>query len=339
MKLFINKILIVFILVVVSAFYLISNFYVNSDERKEVEEELNNASLESISFYAQGHENTLDMENISLSYDNKVAKEKKLNIEASRNINVFSEESRYLMLVSKKLDLPSELLQRVRAGSTTYEDEKLIQLLISSTLTEEENFDLEIKQLESFKALKAATDKRGILTGLFYGNAILNEGITYRDAAVEDIEEIIKSGAELPGNVLQKIIAMDNIDLAVDLHKKGFSLNVGHVDELTSITPIEMIADLYVIHPYDSPKAVADKINKLIGIGVPIKINDGTRDPLDFVLAGALTKNGEGAENLIQLAIELNKMGLQLDVSHREILEKLKIMQPMLFEKYENELR
>lgn len=263
----------------------------------------------------------------------KLNMESLLNARAAKNINAYSDEKRYQLLIEKGFDLPTDLLERVRAGNTAYEDEKLIQLLLAADATEEENFWMEMKDQKSFHDLKALVEQMQNNNGHFYGDDLLKEGITYKDATADDIVSVLNTGAQLPDDVLQKIVAMDNVDLAVELYKDGVALNTGYVDPLSTMTPIEFLVELYSIAPHDYQKLIND-VKKLMAIGAPLNVNDDTRDTLDILLSRAIAHNERMSEEIVKAAVELNALGVPLGESHKELLTDLSRKHPNIFNTY-----
>jgi hypothetical protein len=104
------------------------------------------------------------------------------------------------------------------------------------------------------------------------------------------------------------------------------------------LTQIETLVELYSIVPYDSQKLV-DDVKKLIDIGVPLKVNDGTRDALDIVLNGILVHDEKTSEQLMNVAIELNNLGVVAEASHQELLERLKQKYPDIYDAQGSKLR
>lgn len=279
-----------------------------------------------------------DKASITSAFKEKVEMESFLNSEAAKRIAVYSHEKRYSLLLGKKFDLPEDLLLRVKKGEATYEDEKLIQLLLAASATDEENFWLEMKDQKSFHDLKKIVDMRYKNTGTFYGNELLKEGVTYRDASVDEIVSILDDGAQLPENALFQMVAMKNVDLAVDLHKKGIALNADYVDPLSTQSSIEYLIELYSISPYESVKLI-DDVKKLIEIGVPLNMKDGTRDVLDIMLERAVIHDENMSEQILNSAVELNNVGIFLENSHLELLDNLRYTHPNLYEKYVHHLK
>lgn len=269
------------------------------------------------------------------SFSEKLNRELALNAIAAKDTILMSGENILNALIKKGASVPPDMAERMKRDAMTSEDMQTIDIYFTQILSEEDNFYIELAQYHNFKEFKRAFDARSKTTGLFYGNDLLKEPRAYRDATLSDIRGLLESGASLPDDALKHIVNAGHLDLAIGLREAGFNMNIDYVDAFTSKNTIEIQVENIVINPYaGSVEDHTKTVKKLIDLGVPLSFKEGTRDALDIALYGAYNHEPDEAEKLLNLAIELNKAGLNLEKSHIELLEMIKTKYPTLHSQY-----
>jgi hypothetical protein len=272
---------------------------------------------------------------VSKSIEAKAAREKELNKAAAESLEIFSDKKSYDMLMKKGAQIDADMARRMQTETMTASDREIVNILISELFSEEENFKVELKQYNSFNDLKNAFDKRSKVTGLFYGTDLLNEPMAYKDVKLEDIKKLLNSGASLPDNVLDHMIFTGNVDLAMELKSAGYNINANYIDEFRSMNAVEMQVESYATNPYAATaEEQVNTVKKLIDLGVSLKVDDGTRDALDIVLAGVNNQNADQANTLLSLAKNLHDLGIPVEQSHYQLLEQIKNKYPDLYSQY-----
>lgn len=272
-----------------------------------------------------------------LTLEDKKLKE----IELSKSLKEeFSQIDLYNALIQNNAEIDPDMALRMKNNVMTAADWDKIDIYAADLLSTEENFKIELSQYKNFEEIKNAFSKREKETGYFYGTDILNEPNTYKGASFEDIKKLIDSGATLPEDALNKILYAGNLDLAVALKEAGYNINSSYIDKSNSMTAIEVQIENYAINPFEtSVDEQLKNIKKLVEIGVPLKVFDSTRDPLDIALEGAYNHSGKEADALMRLAKNINSLGIPLEFSGYEILEKIRIKNPELYSQYIEYLR
>lgn len=266
--------------------------------------------------------------------------EEKISVEEDRRKRylegktLLSAESLIDALDEKGVEVGGGLKERLLSGDISSSDVELLQLHIATVLTEEESFYVELSQYTNFDEMHAAFKRREEATGLFYGTKMLAEPSAYRGASVGQIKAILDRGAILPDNVLSHLIRADNIALAEGLAELGYDINTDFQDEFSSMNGIEILARNYTYNPLDTdPREKANDIRRLADLGVALNVKDGTRDVLDIVLEASIKSNyAPSAHRLVTLAHSLIDMGVELDASHFQLLEKLEREKPNLYQ-------
>lgn len=222
----------------------------------------------------------------------------------------------------------------------TADDWNVVSIYAAQLLSEEANFLIELSQYRNFSELKKAFDQRSRISGQFYGNELLSQPMAYREITVEDIVDILESGASLPSSAIKYIIHENNIDIAVQLKNAGYGVDVTYMDEYRSMTAVEIMAEKIAINPsFSYVDEHIDSFEKLLSLGFPVKIEDGTRDALDYVLAAAYGREFDEAKKLLLLANYLNEKGIYLEESHIELVERIRLKHPLLYEEYLADLK
>ncbi len=251
----------------------------------------------------------------------------------SRGGVLLSAESLLNALDENGVVLDNDLKERLILGDVSSNDVEILQLHIATVLTEEQSFYVELSQYTNFSEMHEAFKRREVTTGLFYGNEMLAEPATYKEANIEQIKTILDKGAVLPNDVIKHLIKADNLELAEDLVALGYDINLEFQDEFSSMNGVELLARNYTYNPLGSdPGKRANDIRRLSDLGVPLDVADGTRDVLDIVLdASVKTSYEPSARRLGNLARNLIDMGVELDASHFQLLEKLEREKPYVY--------
>ncbi len=274
------------------------------------------------------------------SIEAKYAKEMELNGAAAQDLKLFSDKKLYEMLVKRGAKIDADMAERMLNNEMTAHDWEMANIYVAELFSEEENFKIEVKQYTGFTELKNVFDKRSKNTGLFYGTDLLSEPMAYKDANIKDVAKLLNSGASLPDNLMEHLVFADNIQLAVELKSAGYNANINYVDKLRSMNAIEMLANNYAINPYVAPlEKQISNMQKLLDLGVTLKINDGTRDALDIVLGGVTNQYPDQADALMGLAKNLHYLGIPLEQSHYQILEEIKNKYPDLYNQYSKDFQ
>lgn len=248
---------------------------------------------------------------------------------------VISQLELYEALIRNKAEIDPDMELRMKNNAMTAADWEQIDIYAASLLSTEENFKIELSQYKDFAQLKNAFESRANETGYFYGTDLLSQPNAYIGATFEDVKKIIDSGARLPDDFLKKAVYANNLDLAIKLEAAGYNFNKSFIDTNKSMNAIESQVESYAINPFgSSPEEKINNIKKLIDIGVPLKIKDGTRDALDLALQGAYLHDGAEADSLMFLAKNLHSLGIELEDSSYELLEKIKNKNPELYDQY-----
>lgn len=251
-----------------------------------------------------------------LTYEEKLGMEKKLNVLAVEKYDLkeMSGAALYHALLEKGAVLDDDIKQRILNEKFTEKDWEYILSYMAQLSTEEENFKIEMASSSNFSELKKRVEARAEKTGLFYGDMMLGQSGMYKDAAVADVLALLREGAILPDNAMEYMVNQDNIDLAVALNKEGININTDYIDEFRSMNLFEMHADKLAINPFSaSIDHKLQELDKLSSLGVPIKLNDGTRDALDIVLFAAVKHDKAEAAKLLQYALKVNQMGIPVE--------------------------
>lgn len=260
----------------------------------------------------------------------KLIKEAYLNKMASANNEVLSPKGMYEELVRRGVKVDEELAVRMKNNVATPDDWREVSILISAIMSEEESFKVELSQYNNFNDLKRVCEERSKSTGIYYGNELLKHENAYVGASVNDIAEILNNGASLPEDAVLLMARSNNLTLALDLQKKGYAVDVSYIDKYKNQNILEAYVENYSI--YDDGKAL-ETIDHLLQLGVALKVDDGTRDPLDYVLTNITPDN---AESRFSVAKKLLDAGLTLEDSHNELLNELKISNPEIYKKFVN---
>lgn len=258
----------------------------------------------------------------------KLAKELELNRRAAEQSVMFSSRNVYEKLLQRGARVDKDLADRMMAGSVTVDDWRVIGILISETLTAEEGFKIELSQYSSFQELKRVCDERQRLTGSFCGDDLLQQEAAYKDATADDILEVLKAGAALPENAALLMMRANKLGLISDLQREGYAINVNYVDPYRGQNLLEAYIESYSI--YDDGKAI-ETIDQLLQLGVPLSVDDGTRDPLDYVLANITPEN---SVSRFSVAKKLINSGASFGESHNELLLHLKETHPELLSQF-----
>lgn len=265
----------------------------------------------------------------------KYVKEHEFNVVEASGRKLLSGKLIYEMLIQRGVKIDESIKDRLKSESMTLEDIEMIDSDAAQFFTEEENFKMELKQYKNFGELKNVFEKRSHTTGVFYGTEMLNEPMAYRNMKFEDVKSLLDSGAVLPENVMEYLVYADNTDLVVDLKNAGYNIKTDYMEKLQSANAIELLVDGYAINPYTaSANDQISKIKNLVNVGAPLKVDDGTRDALDRVLEGVVNQNSEQAQKLLELAKNLHELGLPLEQSHFQLLEKISHKYPDLYNLY-----
>lgn len=277
---------------------------------------------------------------LSGSYEAKTEKELELNKIAAKGLQVLTGRRIYDKFVEKGAILDAQLADRILNETLTLEDWTILNMYLAELFPEEENFRAELSQYSNFHELKNAFDGRSKKTGLFYGSELLAQQGAYKDATLDDIEKLIDAGATLPDDAIYKMMVSDNIDLAIKLKNAGYNIKVDYIENFSSMNTIELQAESYAINPY---KATAEEqinnIKKLIELGVPLEVRDGTRNALDFVLEGVYNNDPDQARKLLALAVGLIDEGISVQQSHFQLMEKIKQKHAGLYDEYQTHIQ
>lgn len=275
---------------------------------------------------------TLDTAKTEIS--SKINNENIIAERKSKEAKGLNELSLYKKLMEKDINIDEDIANRMLNGTMTDKDYEWLQIVIAENMSEEENFTVEVSSLMTFSDIKNAYDKRSTVTGLFYGDAILENPNAYREASKDEILNILNQGASLPKDALLHMITADNLELAEQLIQEGYQPDVHYVDEYTKMSLLEAQSEIITWNPLKAPiEKQVESFQKLIDLGVPISNEDGTRDALDRILGATYaTNDNAGAERLMTLAVKLNQMGLPLSVSHEQLLEKIKVKYPNIYQ-------
>lgn len=273
-----------------------------------------------------------DKQNSKLSVKEKELKEAEL---VASKTEVITQIALYESLIRRGAEVDPDMALRMKNNAMTAADWDTIDIYAASLLSAEENFKIELSQYKNFEQLKKAFEKRAGETGLFYGTELLNESNTYKGITFDEVKSLIDSGASLPEDFLSKAAYANNLDLAVKLKAAGYNFNSDFIDSYKWRNAIEAQVESYAINPFGSSAGEQlNNIRKLIDLGVPLKVSDGTRDPLDFALQGVFNHDGAEAESLMLLAKNIHTLGIGLEDSSYELLEKIKNKNPLLYEQY-----
>lgn len=278
----------------------------------------------------------------NLSLEEKIAIEKRLNQQALEKnpLTPMSGKVIYEKLLGFGVDLDPAFSERLLSDSMTADDWNVVSIYAAQLLSEEANFLIELSQYRNFSELKKAFDQRSRISGQFYGNELLSQPMAYREITVEDIVDILESGASLPSSAIKYIIHANNIDIAVQLKNAGYGVDVTYMDEYRSMTAVEIMAERVAINPsFSSVDEHIDNFEKLLSLGFPVKIEDGSRDALDYVLAAVYGREFDEAKNLLLMANYLNEKGIYLEKSHMELVERIRLKYPHLYEEYLADLK
>lgn len=262
------------------------------------------------------------------AFSKKLAKELELNERAAAQGVIFSSRNVYEKLMQRGARIDKDLADRMMADTVTVEDWRVIGILISETLTAEESFKVELSQYSSFQELKRVCDDRQRLTGSFCGDELLQQEVTYKDATANDILDVLKAGAVLPENAALLMMRANKLGMISDLQREGYAINVNYVDPYRGQNLLEAYIESYSI--YDDGKAI-ETIDQLLQLGVPLSVNDGTRDPLDYVLANITPEN---SASRFSVAKKLINSGASFGASHSELLLHLKETHPELLSQF-----
>lgn len=267
------------------------------------------------------------------SLEEKIAVEERRRESYIEGKALLSAESLLNALGENGVVLDNALKERLISGDVSSHDVDLLQLHIATVLTEEQSFYVELSQYTNFSEMHEAFKRREVTTGLFYGNEMLAEPATYKEASIEQIKTILDKGAVLPHDVIKHLIKEDNLELAEDLVALGYDMNLEFQDEFSSMNAVELLARNYTYNPLGSdPGKRANDIRRLADLGVPLDVADGTRDVLDIVLDASVKSSYEpSARRLGNLARNLIDMGVELDASHFQLLEKLEREKPYVY--------
>lgn len=269
---------------------------------------------------------------VKLTVESKKEREAEIAKEGEKGI---TQQELYDALIRKGADIEVDMALRMQSGSMTVSDWEKIDIYAAELLSEDDNFKIELLEYHNFYELNEVFEARMKKTGVFYGTEMLREGNAYKGADFESIKRLIDAGAILPEDFIAKVTCADNLDLAMRLNAAGVSINSGFVDKATSMNAIESQVEAFAINPYgSSAEQKIDKVQKLIDLGVPLKLNDGTRDALDLALQGASEHDEIEANKLMILAKSLHDQGILLEPSHYQLLDKLKYKHPILYDHY-----
>lgn len=258
----------------------------------------------------------------------KMAKELELNKYAMNQEALISAKTIYEKLIERGAVIDRELEGRMMKDGVTADDWREITILISDFLSVDESFNVELSQYSNFQELKRAFDERRKSTGRYYGNELLAQESAYKDATVADILGVLNTGAVLPEDAALLMMRSNNLALISDLQKAGHAVDVNYMDKYQSQNLLEAYVASYSI--YDDGRAI-ETIDQILQLGVPVIVNDGTRDPLDYVLANVTPSN---AASRFSVAKKLMSSGLVLGASHNELLDQLKINNPDLYKEF-----
>lgn len=272
-----------------------------------------------------------------LSIDAKKSKEIELS---ALGVQVFSQKDLYDALIRNHANVDADMAIRMKNNNMTDYDWGMIEVFAAALLPANENFKIELTQYKNFEEIKRAFKRREQETGYFDGAGLLGEPNAYVGASFDEIKEIVDSGVRLPDDALVNMVYADNINLAEELIASGYSIRTDYLNKSKAMSAVEVLAEQYAINPYGKSAAQQfEKTRKLLALGVPMNINDGTRGVLDIVLEGAYNYDGDIAEGLMQFAKDLNSSGAQLDDSGYEVLNKIKAKSPVLYDRYASSLK
>ncbi len=271
----------------------------------------------------------------AFSFYEKQSREAELNKLANEKQEKILPRELYDALIRRGAVVDKDMALRMQTNSMTASDWSKIDIYAAELLSEEDNFHIELWKYKNFDEISSAFEQRKIKTGVFYGTDLLNEPNAYRGAKFGKIKEIIDSGAMLPEDFIKKAVNAGNIDLAIQLKAAGYNVNADFIDKHKLMNAIELQVENYALNPYGfTYEDGLNDIQKLIDLGVPLKVGDGTRDALDLALYGAYNQEGEEAVKLIMLAKKLHDLGLPIEPSHEELIAQIKNNRPYLSDQF-----
>ena len=258
-----------------------------------------------------------------LTLRQKLDNEKLLSEEYSRSLygEVITLSDALLLkrLLDAGVEVPEDLAHKMKLGVLTKQEQDEISILVFSSRSEEEAF---LDDAKDSKQIIAAAKERQKETGKYYGNKVLEHPIAYRNAKFGEIAEVLNEGAVLPDDALTMMVMQKNLELAKELTNNGYELDVDYVNPRNGMTAIESFLDTFVIFPDgDGAQSAINTVNTLLELGVPSQIDNGTRDALDILLAGALNQESrDGAIIIAQVGEILLQRDFKLTRSHKELL-------------------
>lgn len=258
----------------------------------------------------------------------KLAKELELSQDVLKHSVVLTPKLIYDQLKRRGANISKNLADKMISGLMTPDDWSEAYSLMESVLSEEESFKAGLAQYSNFEDFKRLCDERSKITGLYYGNVLLEQSNIYANATIDDLKQVLNDGAQFPKNVMAFFVQSKNISLALALREAGYVFNVNYIDEETNRNSLEAYIASYA--QFDDGNAL-DAIDKLLAIGVPIKSANGTRDALDYTLENITPDN---VVSRMAVARKLLDSGMPLEQSHIELLNEFKSKYPDLYGKY-----
>ena len=272
---------------------------------------------------------------VTSALEAKLNHEKKLD--ASMQSEILNENVQTIIveLKAKGIELPADLLARMRKNDLTEEDLGLLMEYVSSVLPEGEvefrkqtlGFDM------GFDELSQLYTERSKTTGLNYDQEMLGNSQIYKDISVDELDALLAKGNILPAGIINHISKYQRADLLKNLHDKGYLNNVNYVNPYTHRNALEEFVNQYTSSAggaVDGAKSV-NYIDQLLAVGAAPSTNDNTRDALDFALQNMSTTNTDKVIDVVQ---KLLNAGLKIEASHVELLKQFQGSHPAEYDQY-----
>ncbi|MEM7277471.1 MAG: hypothetical protein AAF385_05030 [Pseudomonadota bacterium] len=182
-----------------------------------------------------------------------------------------------------------------------------------------------LNEVSNWEAQKEIVAKRRLEVpgeAAVYDQMLLHLGLSNGQISFDEVQSLVRGGAQLSGEHVLTLASNGNIDLVVQLTDAGLLADNTIRNVLSGHNAIaSYISGASYFRERLSPEQAADNIEALYQAGVPVDSNNVGVDPLDSAVQGVYDINVESRVAIIE---RLLRLGATIEDSHREYLEQMR---------------